>query len=217
MRPRTVVFDLDDTLYSERDYLRSGLLCVLEALRRDHGVGLELDAIPEERPLDFILRCCPRGTVDLDRLLAIYRAHTPTIRPTPGAAAMIGDCRSRGEAICILTDGRSSSQRAKLAALGLDYDQAFISEELGATKPSESGFRAVERAWPAQSYVYVADNPTKDFVAPNRLGWRTFGLNPLSCAIHRWSEREIPRGGHPQHWVADLHELRSLLAVPVSQ
>jgi putative hydrolase of the HAD superfamily len=214
MRLRTVVFDLDDTLYSERDYLRSGLLAITDALRRDHGVAIDLAAIPEERPLDAILRCCPPGTVELDLLLSIYRAHTPAIRPRPGATALISDCRSRGESICILTDGRSSSQRAKLAALGLDYDQAFISEELGATKPSEVGFRAIEGAWPAETYVYVADNPTKDFIAPNKLGWLTFGLSPRSCAIHGWSDGDIPPGGHPHHWVTDLHELRRILAAP---
>ena len=37
-RIRCVAFDVDDTLYLERDYVRSGFRAVAERVRRDHGL-----------------------------------------------------------------------------------------------------------------------------------------------------------------------------------
>ena len=42
-------------------------------------------------------------------------------------------------------------------------------------KPHRHGFELIQRrfALPPEAFVYVADNPAKDFVAPRALGWRT--------------------------------------------
>jgi putative hydrolase of the HAD superfamily len=57
-------------------------------------------------------------------------------------------------------------------------------------------------------FVYVGDNPSKDFLAPNQLGWTTVlidrpALRPTR--IHKLCEP--PAGGAPQFTIASLDEL----------
>ncbi|HEU4960640.1 MAG TPA: HAD family hydrolase [Sphingomonas sp.] len=211
-RSRTVVFDLDDTLFAERDYVRSGMAAVAALVEQLNGEACPLDTLPEADPLDAIRRRAGLPETALEALLWTYRLHRPTITLRPGAAAAIAGCRRRGEAVAVLTDGRAVTQRLKLAALGLDLDGIFISEELGATKPSDIGFGAVERALPAASYVYVADNPEKDFLAPNARGWWTIGLGPLPDGIHACDLSELPSRALPMMWAADFGNVAALLA-----
>ena len=57
--------------------------------------------------------------------------------------------------------------------------------------------------------VYVADNPLKDFIAPNRLGWRTVQIKRLGGIYEMCAATP---GGEPQHVIATLDELDRLLA-----
>lgn len=209
--PRTIVFDLDDTLYLERDYLRSGLSAAARFAQSVAGCAtIDLD-LPEEDPLGAI---CARAGLDPNAktaLLWAYRLHIPAITLREGAREAIAACRDRGEAVCILTDGRSVSQRLKLTALALDHDAAFISEEIGAEKPDPLGYELIERAFPADGYVYVADNPHKDFIAANRRGWRTIGISAGADAIPRPCAAALPPHAMPQAWAASFGEVAALL------
>ena len=58
-------------------------------------------------------------------------------------------------------------------------------------------------------FVYVGDNPAKDFVTPNARGW-------ISVQVHRpqriHARAQTAPGGAPQHELASLDELPALLA-----
>jgi len=105
----------------------------------------------------------------------------------------------------------------KFDALGLaDYfDAVIFTESLGPDrkywKPSPEGFEiAAERlAVDHRACCYVADNPAKDFVAPNALGWRTIQLL-LPEQVH--SHRPAPEGGAAWTVVRSVEELRDELA-----
>ena len=52
----------------------------------------------------------------------------------------------------------------------------------------------------AEEYWYVGDNPAKDFVAPNSLGWKTIGVK-VSRRVHgRAATFRV--AGAPQAWTA---------------
>lgn len=210
-RPRTIVFDLDDTLYAEADYVRSGLAAVTALVGHLTGAAVDPVELPETDPLGAIRRAARLPESAFEALLWTYRLHRPAITLRPGVAAAIAQCRRRGEAIAVLTDGRAISQRLKVAALGLELDGLFISEELGAAKPSQAGFVAVENALPAARYVYVADNPTKDFIAANARGWHTIGLRPRPDAIHKWDLAALPAATRPHDWADDFSAIAALL------
>jgi putative hydrolase of the HAD superfamily len=81
--------------------------------------------------------------------------------------------------LALLTDGYLPAQKLKVSALGIQryFKHIIYTEQLGRQfwKPSPVGFEAIITATdaPPQSMVYVGDNPTKDFIAPNRLGMKT--------------------------------------------
>ncbi len=172
-----VIFDLDDTLYSEKEYVRSGFRAVSDRL----GGGYE-DRLwaffeagkPAVDELSKILNCEERKA----ELIEVYRSHKPDIRPYDGAAELIAQLKEKGIRVGIITDGRPEGQRNKLAALGLDVDDVIITDELGGSqfrKPCDVAFRIMVTRWRLnpEDVAYVGDNATKDFQAPKQLGMKS--------------------------------------------
>ena len=169
-----VIFDLDDTLYSEKEYVRSGYRVVSDYL----GGGFEgklWSSFEAGKPaIDELLRELEREDEKAE-CLNIYRSHKPIIHLYPGVADMLQELKNKGIKVGIITDGRPESQRNKIEALGLKDMEIIVTDELGGTqfrKPCDIAFRIMAARWrmnPAD-IVYVGDNPVKDFQAPQQLG-----------------------------------------------
>jgi putative hydrolase of the HAD superfamily len=193
MKPnRLIVLDIDDTLYLERDYVRSGFAAVAAWARRELGIGGLADAAwaafesgVRGTILDDALAACgvtpvPPGLIP--RLVGVYRTHPPDIALLADARGWLDavDGASGGStAVAAVTDGPLASQQAKALALGLArwVDPIVFTEALGrgCGKPDPAAFELLERETGLRGdlCVYVADNPSKDFAGPHRLGWRT--------------------------------------------
>jgi len=188
---QAVVFDLDDSLYPEWQYVASGMCAVAawieETLRFPRARSLqELCVLSEtsERGQTFnrwteIHGLDPR--VWVLRMVQVYRCHPPQIRPYPEVTAVL----QRLAACCrlgLVSDGYRETQRQKWAALNLDkyFQAAVFSDDLGREnwKPSPLPFRmALEQlAVPAERSVYIGDNPHKDFCGARRIGMQTIRL-----------------------------------------
>jgi putative hydrolase of the HAD superfamily len=181
-----VVFDIDDTLYLERDYVRSGFADVGAWVEEEFGLGGFFERCWDAfssgvrgRVFDVALagyEDADRGLVG--RLVERYRSHTPAIRLLPDADDALRRLSERYR-LAALSDGPLVSQRAKVQALGLGgrLDPIVLTDDLGSGhgKPALDGFRLIEErvgsAGPA--CCYVGDNPLKDFRGPDQLGWRT--------------------------------------------
>ena len=176
---QAVVFDLDDTLYGEKEYVRSGF----DAVAEKHPEIEKLDeklwcAFENSKPaFDEVLG--NNESVKKD-CLAIYRNHAPNIHFYDGAELLIKRLREKNIKIGLITDGRPEGQRAKIAALGLEklVNEILITDELGGTqfrKPCDIAFRIMQKKLnvPFEQMAYVGDNPKKDFVAPLALGMKS--------------------------------------------
>ncbi|MEI9951366.1 MAG: HAD family hydrolase [Pseudomonadota bacterium] len=186
LKAKVFVFDVDDTLYLERTYVKSGFEA-LEATAWNHW-----------RVRDFAQRaweCFEQGTrgdifqrvltaagveVSSDELAMLvdgYRRHDPRIELLDDAQACLA--RLPPNRCGVLTDGPSASQNAKVNALGLRerVSHVIVTADHGPGwgKPGLPGFRALEQALSShgKDCVYFADNPLKDFEGPRALGWRT--------------------------------------------
>lgn len=206
-----VVFDLDDTLYQEKDYVTSGIAHVCEVVAAVTAIDVE-EAVEAARIHggDLWSVACAAGRLPesaKEQLLWLYRLHQPSITLSQGAHAALADSRKKARATAILTDGRSVTQRLKLRALGLSDLPAFISEEMGWGKPDRRAYQKVMEQIPASQYIYIADNPAKDFVTANALGWMTIGLLPREGGIHSFEMVSIPETHRPQSWIKDLGDL----------
>ena len=184
---RLVVFDIDDTLYLERDYVRSGFAAVGAWARRELGVDdlgdrawAAFEAGVRGRIFDEALAACgvrANGSL-VPRLVDVYRSHAPTIELLHDVRAWLAD-RPAGVDLAVLTDGPLASQRAKATALGLaSWAHPIVFTDAlgpGLGKPHPVAFERVEAATGLASAAcaYVADNPVKDFAGPRGCGWRT--------------------------------------------
>jgi putative hydrolase of the HAD superfamily len=221
-----VVFDLDDTLYDEVDYCRSGFEAVAQFLVRVHKVPRASDELcgafwrhfnSSRRGRTFDATLAEMGVTFDSRLIAglirVYRCHAPKIK-LPKESRDVLNLLRRSRSLAVLTDGYLPAQRLKIRALGISgYLKCVLyTEHLGRAcwKPSTAGFVKVLdalRVQPDQA-VYVADNPAKDFIAPNRLGMRSIQvLRPLR--LHY--ETPPDASAAAQHTVDSLSQVPALL------
>lgn len=185
--PTTVVFDVDDTLYLERDYVASGFRAVDDWVRTHHGVACFFEtawrtftAGGRGHIFDDVLAQLEvhEPAPLIPQMVNVYRRHAPAIELLPDARAALDVLRTRAK-LAVITDGPLHSQEAKVNALGLHSIASPIictaSLGPGMGKPHPSAFRMIEDVHEnrGDGCVYVADNPIKDFEAPRGLGWRT--------------------------------------------
>lgn len=189
IRAAVVVLDLDDTLYLERDFATSGY----EALSAKFGERIGgplfshkcralLEGGARGNIFDLALTQC--GIENSPELIAElvehYRSHRPAIRFCADASRFLG--RLGKVETALITDGPWQAQAAKIRALGLDtcLDHVIITGEWPAkySKPHPRAFELIESLTgrSRSELVYIADNGTKDFLAPRRLGWQTVQL-----------------------------------------
>lgn len=180
-----VVFDLDDTLYKEIDYLKSAYREI------SNHVGLDVademyDWYQDGKNAFQCLIDKYQVALNLSDLLDIYRFHEPKINLLPDAYAFLSKLKSSNVRVGIISDGRGKTQRNKLKSLGIDWiEDVIISEEFGSEKPSEANYRYFMDKYPGMRYYYFADNIKKDFITPNRLGWQTVCLINDGRNIHK--------------------------------
>lgn len=186
-----VVFDLDDTLYSEMDYVISGykfLAELIEKLYSKNTYQSFLEALKSKESDVFSYVITKHGLPETlkQHLILAYRYHVPSIQLHVGAITILEKLKSRNIPVYLITDGRGITQRLKITSLGIEafFEKIFISEEVGVGKPEPDSFIAIKEMHPNQSIVYVADNPKKDFISPRILGWQSIGIIHQSSRIH---------------------------------
>jgi putative hydrolase of the HAD superfamily len=227
---RGVVFDVDDTLYVERDYVRSGFVAVGRAVGSSEGEAVRLtdwlwSAFEEGRRGDTFDRlraafpdvAARASTADL---VAIYRSHSPDIRLAADVREVLDGLAGGGVRLGVLSDGPLESQAAKVAALGIAAwcDPIILTAAFDPSfrKPGSAGFAAIADEWqlPPTTLAYVADNPEKDFVGPNRIGWTSIRLRHDRQLRHHLEPVDATH--RPAFVVARLPDLYVVLALPVS-
>jgi putative hydrolase of the HAD superfamily len=219
---RTVVFDLDDTLYREHDFVRSGFEAVGAWVRRT----LHREAFFETAWALF--EAGRRGTVfndalrelglppdaaHIDEMVRQYRGHRPTLTLLPDARHALDAC-ARDRNLAVLTDGYLAVQQGKVRALGLEarVDHIVYTDALGRAywKPHPLPFKEITTrlGCPSGSCVYVGDNPAKDFIGARGLGWLTVRIRRDTG---EYGHLKPAKGYEPHHTIHDLRELLALI------
>ena len=172
-----LVFDLDDTLYDEIDFVKSGFKEIAKYLQikdayaymmhifEQEGSGQVFDRLIE----DFQLH------VPLQKLIEIYRFHRPDINLPKESLNWLQYARQHKTAL--ISDGHYIMQQNKFNALGLDQtliEYPVFTDLYHTKKPEEKPYRMVMKHFNQERiFVYISDNPAKDFIAPIQLGWHT--------------------------------------------
>ncbi|MBM1106755.1 HAD family hydrolase [Aurantibacter crassamenti] len=204
-----IVFDLDDTLYNEIDYLRSAYIEIAKKVDAQNWRELFVQMFSlyrnKENVFDFLTSSYPISKEDL---ILSYREHYPNINLFPGVLAFIEAIKAKDGKIAIITDGRELTQTSKIKALGLTslIDAIVISEVIGSEKPADRNFTTIEKKFPGCQYYYIADNLKKDFISPKKLGWQTIGLIDKGLNIHNNASSFMNDIHKPANFIFDFNE-----------
>ncbi len=212
-----MVFDLDDTLYKEQDYLLSAYREIAAKIEPHFGLEGIFDRMHKwwQEGENVFQRLIDTYTLDLtiNDLLTIYRSHVPAIRLDEETKCLL-DRLQQHAVLGLITDGRTLTQRHKVEALGLsaymDDADILISEETGFEKPSEEPFRHFMARYPSCTYYCIGDNPAKDFVAPNLLGWTSICLLDDGRNIHP-QDFSLSQQMLPQYRISQLSEIENII------
>jgi putative hydrolase of the HAD superfamily len=221
----TVIFDLDDTLYNEIDYCKSGFRAVADYLHKSNqNITTEqiyralwnqfqkgnrtqvFDDALEELYIDYDEQL-------IEELVQVYRSHKPDIKLPEESKRILEKLKSR-YTLALLSDGFLPAQKLKVQALGIEkyFKKIIYTEQLGRQfwKPSTVGFEKLlkELNIKAQEAAYISDNPAKDFIAPNQLGIVSIQLKNTS-GVHK-NIAQTPEA-KPKHTINSLKELPDLL------
>lgn len=211
MVERVWVFDLDDTLYAEYDYMVSGYQHIISLVQQVYGKAINVELLlqwwHEDRNSVFqrLVEQIGLPLSVIESLVWAYRNHQPNIALYPDAALLIKQIQGK-EPYFIVTDGRSMAQRFKVLSLELAPEQLFVSEELGESKPYTSAFDSIQQRYTNANILYFADNPKKDFIRPNQLGWQTFGMLDRGKNIHA-QDVQLDQTLLPQRWIKSLDDI----------
>ncbi len=182
-----IVFDLDDTLYEEITYVKSGFRAVANYLSGKYS--LSSDKIYSE--LYDVLEEKGRGSIfneilnkynilskrEIKKCVTVYRKHQPNIKLTKVSINCIN--RFSDYSKYIVTDGNKMVQSTKIRALNLEkyFRKCLVTHNYGIdkAKPSTYVFHKIlewEKAKPTD-LVYIGDDPKKDFINLKKEGFQT--------------------------------------------
>lgn len=189
----TVVFDLDDTLYDEIEYCKSGFEAVADFLAES------LLSLPAERIFNALWEqfTCGnrRKTFDtaldeldikydnklIEELVNIYRSHVPNLTLPRDSREVLCELKAK-YTLALITDGFLPGQKLKVQSLGIEkfFKCIVYTEQLGREfwKPSPAGFENIIEILNVkpENMAYIGDNEKKDFITPNKLGFFTIQL-----------------------------------------
>ncbi|MGL2995206.1 HAD family hydrolase [Flavobacterium sp. TSSA_36] len=212
-KKKCIVFDLDDTLVYEVEFLKSAFIEISNFIAPlssnllfEKMIGWFLDG---QNVFNELLNLHPE--LVKDDLLSIYRNHKPTLALNDGAYEILNYCIENYYYVGLITDGRTITQRNKLQALNIEnyFTKIIISEEFGTEKPSINNFKVFHELG-ADEFFYIGDNPKKDFITPNKLGWTSVCLKDKGQNIHE-QHFDLPSAYLPQLVISSLNELIEII------
>jgi putative hydrolase of the HAD superfamily len=171
-----IVFDLDDTLYDEVNFVKSGFKEIASYLQNDkyyefmiaefdkNGSGKVFNKLIENFNLE----------ISLNKLIEIYRFSKPNIALDNETKEILEFTKDYKTAL--ISDGHYITQRNKFDVLGLEkyIDYPIFTDFYHTKKPELKAFEMVMNKYNTENeFIYISDNPKKDFIAPNQLGWQS--------------------------------------------
>jgi len=188
---RGVIFDLDDTLYLEADYAKSGMDFIGRWASEELGVegfAEELHRLWNEnirtKTFDIALKNIgiKLERAQIKEMVSQYRQHKPNIFLQDDARLVL-DILKDDYVLGLITDGYEVAQRNKIEALKLHewMSQIIVTDSLGPDcwKPSQIPYKLMEEKVNLDAFecVYIGDNVKKDFVTARARGWKTVQVN----------------------------------------
>ena len=226
----SLVFDIDDTLYSQMEPLLTACEYSLgsklpdpELFYRIFGKrSAEMFLFSESGQVSIhesrIYRIentmkdmgIPFTREQAEIFQARYKENQSHLHISTVLSGLLDECAAAGIKMGVITNGPLSHQVQKFHILGLDkwftQEQLIVSAGVGVAKPDVKIFRMAEEMWrlnPANTYM-VGDSLENDIAGAKGAGWKTIWMNH-----HRYT---VPEGmAQPDYIVYTEEELRKLI------
>lgn len=191
---KTIIFDLDDTLYNERDFVYGAFREVCMYLSQNFNKNCEklykdsIEILNVYGRGKIFNKLCDKYSIDEDihKLVNVYRNAKPQLQLYEDALYVLKKFNSCDEEkkiskykLGLITDGNAKVQRNKVESLNLDkyIHKIIITDDYGLSfwKPNEFSYREMMKCFncKAEECVYVGDNPNKDFIGARKVGMYT--------------------------------------------
>ena len=190
-----ICFDLDDTLYDEISYVKSGFREISRYLYglsvfnlSENDIYLNLLTILEKNGRgkvidEFLKQNNIKSKKLVKRCLSIYRNHKPNIKLNENVEEILYFLKEKFGNLYLVTDGNLIVQRHKIKALNLNkyFHKTLPTYQYGTkySKPSTYVFEKICK-WEKTDFhnlIYIGDNPHKDFVNLKKMGATTIRIN----------------------------------------
>ena len=221
---KAVLFDLDDTLIEEDNFIQSGYRKIAEYLVQQYGFqpqGLyeELYALYLDDAKNVFNRIMEVHGVtytneNIMELVQLYRTHLPEITFYEDVIPVLSALRQKNIKLGIISDGYYETQKNKLSVLGANtfFDKIIITDELGRDywKPDPRSFLMMRDCFGLDfsEMIYVGDNPEKDFYIGLKYPILTVRIN-RETSIYR--NRTYKDGVKEKIEISTLEELLQLI------
>lgn len=191
MTIKAVIFDMDDTLYDEKQFIKSGFVVLDNHIKQKYSIDGFYNIANElfdkgERKLIFNKTLetlkIPYDNKIIQFLVSVYRSHKPNIELFEDAKWVLKNL-SKDIKVGLISDGYLEAQQNKVKALKLDKrcDLITLSDYFGREnwKPSKIPYEHTSTNLDVLPHecVYIGDNISKDFVTAKKLGWKTVHID----------------------------------------
>ncbi len=171
-----VVFDLDDTLYNEIDFVKSGFKEVASYLHNNSYYDFMINTFYKEGSGKIFDKLISKYSlkISVQKLIEIYRFHTPAIKIDSVTKDILSFTKNFPTAL--ITDGHYIVQKNKFNVLDIGQYFQFVlfTDFFHTNKKEEKPFLMVMDYFDKEKdFVYIGDNPQKDFLTCKSLGWKT--------------------------------------------
>ena len=181
---QAILFDLDDTLYSENEFALGGYRAVARAVAANGECEYEeafgcmrnaFLALSRKDVFPCLMERFPHLSMTLDDMVRVYREHVPEISLFTGYRTLLEELGKKYR-LGIITDGLPAVQRGKVRALGIEglFEKIIYSWDYGKDrqKPHLYPFTLMldTLGVPPQSALFIGDNPEKDGVGARGAG-----------------------------------------------
>ncbi|MDD5689512.1 MAG: HAD family hydrolase [Caldisericia bacterium] len=190
MSIKALLFDLDDTLYDEKQFVESGFIKVAEFIENKFKFNKKdfykilIDIFNRGSRGNIFNLALEKVNIIFDEniiysMVKIYREHNPAIKLEKDIGALLIKLKST-HSLGIITDGYLEVQKRKVQALKLGeiFDTIIYTDEYGKEywKPNVFGYKLALKelgyVLPEET-IYIGDNPYKDFIGAKKVGITT--------------------------------------------
>jgi putative hydrolase of the HAD superfamily len=174
---KAIIFDLDDTLISEKQYIESGFSYIAKILSIKHKISekalySDMLKIFNENSRNVFNRLLDKYDInysneDILNFVNLYRTHNPEIQFCSDVIPLITFLKEKNIKTGIITDGNAESQRKKLKVLNAYeiFDKIIITDEYGKEywKPHPKAFEDIRKFFNIYLPVILTMNATTLF------------------------------------------------------